>query len=53
MKTKFNEDTKRHEWILNKWHEKTAMVIGYLSATFFIGSFLIGFVIGLSQSLHP
>ena len=44
MKTQFNEETKRHEWVINKWYEKVAFVVGVIYAICFALGFIIGFL---------
>jgi len=47
MKTHFNEESHKFEWVLDKWHQKLALVLGYI----WIGAFSIGFIAGFVGAL--
>lgn len=49
MKKMYNEATHRFEWHLDAWHQKTALVVGYVFGTLFAIGFVVGFVEGLVE----
>lgn len=43
MKFQANQEEMKREWVMNKWYEKTAYVIGVGTAIIFVISFFVGF----------
>ena len=46
MITKLNEESKRTEWTLNAWYEKTVYVCGWIAMIFFLFGFIQGIIEG-------
>ena len=47
MEKKYNPETGKTHWLISSWHQKTAMVFGYVIAGFYLLAFLAGFISGL------
>jgi len=51
MKTIFNKETYKREWVLTIWYEKTVMVIGIIITALWLVGFTLGLVIGTIESV--
>lgn len=47
MEKIFNQETGKTNWIITKWHQKIAMIFGYISLIWFIIWFIFGFIFTL------
>jgi hypothetical protein len=43
MKTIYNEELHKNEWIVSKWYEKTQYVLGVIYFWIFAAAFILGF----------
>jgi hypothetical protein len=44
MRTFFNKDEMRRDWVVETWYEKTMYVIGVAWTAFMALAFLVGFI---------
>ena len=51
MRKQYNEKEHKREWILEKWHEKTLYVLGWIAFVYLAFWFVVGFVIGLAGGI--
>ncbi len=47
MKTQFNEVSHKHEWIIDRWYQKTIYVVAVIYTALLAVAFLVGFVSGV------
>lgn len=47
MKTQFNEASHKHEWILDRWYQKTVYVLAVGYTGLLAIAFLVGFIDGV------
>jgi hypothetical protein len=51
MKTLYNEELHKNEWIVSKWYEKTFYVVGVIYSWFVIAIFSLAFVVGFAAGI--
>ena len=44
MQTKFDAETGKTAWIMDKWYQKTLYVLGWIYFVLFTLGFIIGFI---------
>lgn len=44
MKTQFNEETHKHEWILDRLYQKAIYTFGFVYTVCLVLAFLVGFI---------
>jgi len=47
METKFNKETGKTSWVINKWWQKTFYVIGAIYCVYLTACFVVGLIIGI------
>lgn len=49
MRKTINQELLQKEWTIETWYEKTYYIVGIVVSWFFIASFVVGFIQGLTS----